>query len=197
MNVSGLLMCKTAMTEKQRTDIKNSWMTGRGQNTLQVLPLGLDYQALGVDAQKGQLIESRKHEINEIARFFGVPTQLIQSGEKLTYNSLEQLNLIFLQHTLTPYIINIESEFTRKLFPEEIDLIVDMDENEFLLRTDKSSTATYLSTLVGGGIMTVNEARKELGLGETEDGDDLHIAYSDAAKAKIGNDISAIPNEDN
>ena len=187
MNVSGLLMCKTAMTEKQRTDIKNSWMTGRGQNTLQVLPLGLDYQALGVDAQKGQLIESRKHEINEIARYFGVPTQLIQSGEKLTYNSLEQLNLIFLQHTLTPYIINIEGEFTRKLFPEELDLVIDMDENEFLLRTDKASTAEYLSKLVGGGIMTVNEARKELGLGETADGDGLHIAYSDATKAEIGN----------
>jgi hypothetical protein len=36
--------------------------------------------------------------------------------------------------------------------------------------------------------MTVNEARKELGLGETEDGNGLHIAYSDAQKAEIGNE---------
>lgn len=187
MNVQGLLMCKTAMTEKQRNDIRNSWAAGRGKTTLQVLPMGMDYQVLGVDAAKGQLLESRQHESVEIARFFGVPVQLIQSGEKLTYNSLEQLNLLFLQHTLMPYIAVIESEFSRKLFIDQPNLIVDMDENEFLLRTDKKSTGEYLSKLVGGGILTVNEARKELGYGEVEDGNELHIAYSDASKAEIGN----------
>jgi HK97 family phage portal protein len=188
MNVSGLLSCKSALTEKQRTDIKNSWTAGRGKNTLQILPLGVDYVALGVDAKSGMLLESRQYETIETARFFGVPVQLIQSGEKLTYNSLEQLNLLFLQHTLMPYISIIESEFTRKLFPDEDSLLVDMDENEFLLRTDKKSTGEYLSKLVGGGIMTVNEARKELGLGEVEDGESLHIAYSDASKAEIGSE---------
>jgi phage portal protein BeeE len=87
-----------------------------------------------------------------------------------------------------PYISIIESEFTRKLFADEDSLLVDMDENEFLLRTDKKSTGEYLSKLVGGGIMTVNEARKELGLGEVEDGESLHIAYSDASKAEIGSE---------
>jgi len=65
-----------------------------------------------------------------------------------------------------------------------------MDENEFLLRTDKKTTGEYLSKLVGGGIMTVNEARKELGLSEIEDGDKLHIAYSDASKAQINDNES-------
>ena len=94
-----------------------------------------------------------------------------------------------------PYIRVIESEFTRKLFYDDDELIVDMDEDEFLLRTDKASTASYLSTLVGGGIMTVNEARKELGLSEVESGDELHIAFSDASKAKIGSEDENIPNE--
>ena len=65
-----------------------------------------------------------------------------------------------------------------------------MDENEFLLRTDKKTTGEYLSKLVGGGIMTVNEARKELGLSEIEDGNQLHIAYSDASKAQINDNES-------
>ena len=188
MNVQGLLMCKSPMTEKQRNDIRNSWTSGRGKTTLQVLPLGMDYQVLGVSSKDGQLLESRAYEAVEIARFFGVPVQLIQSGEKLTYNSLEQLNLLFLQHTLMPYVAVIEAEFTRKIFLDDPDLLVDMDENEFLLRTDKKSTAEYLTKLVGGGIMTVNEGRKELGLGRVEDGDGLHIAYSDASKAEIGSE---------
>lgn len=186
MNVSGLLSCKTMMNEKQRQDIKNSWTAGRGKNTLQILPIGVDYVQLGTDAKSGMLLESRQHETTDIARFFGVPVQLIQSGEKLTYNSLEQLNLLFYQHTLQPYICMIESEFTRKLFYDDDFLEVDMDESEFLLRTDKASTANYLKTLVDSGILTVNEARLELGLSEVEDGDKLHIAYSDASKAQIG-----------
>lgn len=87
-----------------------------------------------------------------------------------------------------PYVSIIEAEFTRKIFIDDPDLLVDMDENEFLLRTDKKSTGEYLTKLVGGGIMTVNEGRKELGLGRVEDGDSLHIAYSDASKAEIGSE---------
>ena len=77
---------------------------------------------------------------------------------------------------------------SRKFFPGDTELYVDMDESEFLFRTDKQSEATYISTLVNGGIITVNEAREMLGMSEVEDGDSLHIAYSDASKAEIGND---------
>lgn len=188
MNVSGILSCKTMMNEKQRQDIKNSWQSsrGRGANSLQILPLGVDYIQLGTDSAKGQLLESRQYQTVEICRYFNVPAQFLQSADKVTYTAgaLEQMNLIFFQQTLLPFMISIETEFTRKLFTDD-DLIVDMDESEFLMRTDKSTTSSYLTALVGGGIMTVNEARRELGLSEIEDGDGLHIAYSDADKAKI------------
>lgn len=187
MNVSGLLACKTMMTEKQRQDIKASWQSGGGRNSLQVLPVNVDYVQLGTDASKGQLLESRQYQAIEIARFYGVPAQFLQSSDKVTYTAgaLEQMNLIFFQQTLLPFMTSIESEFTRKLFFDSDEYIVDMDESEFLMRTDKSTTSQYLQTLVGGGIMTVNEARRELGLSEQADGDSLHIAYSDATKAKI------------
>ena len=198
MNVSGLLMCKSAMTEKQRGDILSSWVTG-DKHTLHILPLGVDYQALGTDAAKGQLLESRQYQTIEIARYYGVPAQFLQSADKVTYTAgaLEQLNLIFFQQTLLPFISSIESEFTRKLFYDSDEYVVDMDETAFLLRTDKSTTSSYLSTLVGGGIMTVNEARRELSLSEAPDGDQLHIAYSDASKAKIGNENERTEDETN
>lgn len=187
LNVSGLLSCKVALNEKQRQDIKNAWQSGRGENVLQVLPMGVDYVQLGVAAKDAQLLESRDHNAVEIARFFGVPIQLIQSAQNLTYKALEDLNNIFYQYTLLGYIRAIEEEFTRKFFIDD-DFIVDMDENEFLMRVNKQTLSTYLTSLVGGGILTVNEARKELGLAEVPDGDKLHIAYSDASKAQIGDE---------
>ena len=185
MNVAGLLSCKTMMTEQQRTSIKDAWMSGRGENTLQILPLGVDYVKLGVASKDAQLLESRGYNTQEITRFFTV--QLIQAGDKMTYTNLEDLNNIFYQYSLLPFIRSIEEEFTRKFFIDS-DYIVDMDEDEFLMRVNKNTLSSYLSTLVGGGIMTVNEARVYLGLREVEDGDSLHIAYSDASKAQIGNE---------
>lgn len=188
MNVSGLLSCQTIMSEKQRQDIKNAWQQGRGKNALQILPANVNYIPLGTNSKDGQLLESRQYNGQVISQFFQVPEQLINSGAKLTYNSLEQLNLLFFQHTLLPYIVNIEQEFTRKIFTDEDDLAVDMDETEFLFRTSKQAEAQYLTSLVGNGIITVNEARSMIGLKSVNNGDSLHIAYSDASKAEIGNE---------
>lgn len=190
MNVTGILAAKTNINQNQVDQIKQRWQSGgaSGKATIQVLPFGIDYQALGVSGKDAQLLESRAYNSLVISQFFGVPEQLINSAAKLTYNSLEQLNLLFYQHTLQPIIAGIEAEMSRKFFPGDSELYVDMDESEFLFRTDKQSEATYISTLVNGGIITVNEAREMLNMSEVPDGDTLHIAYSDASKAEIGND---------
>jgi HK97 family phage portal protein len=185
MNINGILSCATMLNEKQRQDIRNSWTLGGGKTSLQILPANIQYQAIGTDAAKAQLLESRQHETIEIARYFNVPIQLIQAGDKLTYNKLEEFNLLYLQHTLSPYITSIEQEFTRKLFPGESDMYVDFHENFNLLSTDKGSTTEYLSKLVTSGIMTVNEARTELGLPNVEGGDKLSVAYSDVQQNTI------------
>lgn len=189
MNVSGLLSCQTIMSDKQRQDIRNAWQQGRGKNALQILPANVNYIPLGTNSKDGQLLESRQYNGQVISQFFQVPEQLINSASKLTYNSLEQLNLLFFQHTLLPYIVNIEQEFTRKVFADDDELSVDMDEKEFLFRTSKQAESQYLTSLVGAGIITVNEARSMIGMKSVSDGDSLHIAYSDASKAQIGNEI--------
>ena len=103
--------------------------------------------------------------------------ELIHASDKIS--TLESTNLLFLTQTLTTWITMIETEFTRKLFPDDETLSVDMDENELTLRCDKQTQAQYLSTLVTSGIISANEARAELGLKKIEGGDKITIAYSD------------------
>ena len=101
-----------------------------------------------------------------------------------SYSTIEASLLEFVTHTLYPYITLIENELRRKLIkPSEKNLYIDLDAG-FILKSDKSSQATYLNTLVGGGIMSINEARLQLGLNPVDGGDDLRIAYSDANQNK-------------
>ena len=161
----------------QREQLKNSWSMKGSRTSIQVLPAGLNYQQIGVDSAKSQLLESRKYNLSEICRFFNVMPELIHASDKIS--TLESTNLLFLTQTLTTWITMIETEFTRKLFPDDETLSVDMDENELTLRCDKQTQAQYLSTLVTSGIISANEARAELGLKKIEGGDKITIAYSD------------------
>lgn len=191
-NINGVLSAGpgTVINAKQREELKQSWTIKGSKTSIQVLPANVQYHAIGVDSARAQLLESRAFQIQEICRFFDIPPQLLYSGDKMTYSSLETINLIFLTHTLMPWIKMIETEFSRKLFPENLEMCIDVDESEFLLRCDKNTASNYYSKLVTSGIMTVNECRSELGLKRIEDenADKLHIAYSDISQNTIGNE---------
>jgi hypothetical protein len=77
-----------------------------------------------------------------------------------------------------------EEELNRKLCHRS-NIRIDFDET-FLIKSDKSVQATYLNTLVSGGILSVNEARASLGLNPIEGGDRVMIPYTDINQNTIG-----------
>ena len=105
-----------------------------------------------------------------------------------SYSTIEATNLQFLTQTLQPIISLMEHELNRKLLTEEErkTYVIDIDET-YLMKGDKAATASYYGTLVEKGIISINEARHQLGLSPVEGGDDLHIAYSDVNQNNVGN----------
>lgn len=186
-NISGILTTNQMINDRQRSELKNSWNSGQGKKSLQVLPFGVQYHAIGTDASKSQLLESRQYEVVEICRYFGVSPHLIGDLSKTNYNTLEQENMQFLQYTLMPFITEFEQEFTRKVFAEDDEKIVDVDENSYLMRADRKTTAEYYSKMTTAGILSINDARRELGYSDVEDGDSHTVAYSDVSKANLAN----------
>lgn len=172
------------LNAQQREELKASWAIKGSKTSIQVLPANIKVDQLGIDPQRAQLIEARKYSLSEVARFFDIPLDLLHASDKSM--NVEELNLIFLSHCLTPWIRMIEAEMSRKIFgvahPE---LSIDMDDNEFIMRCNKTTQSQYLSTLVAGGIISVNEARAELGLQKVEGGDKLIVAYSDVNQNTI------------
>lgn len=181
-NVGGILTADTALTDKQKRELKASWQQafnrhqGGQSNGIAVLEAALKYQPITVDPKEAQLLESRQFSIPEIARFFCINPTKIFDLSHANYNTLEASNLSFLTDTLQPILNKFEMEFERKLFPENEHKNVEIrfDVNA-LLRTDKNGLANYYRTLWNLGAMSSNEIRRAEGLGKIDSGDNFFV----------------------
>lgn len=123
----------------------------------------------GVDAQH---LETRRFQIEEICRFFGVmPIMIGYSDKASTYASAEQMFLAHVVHTLAPWYKRIEDSVESNLLTEkecEQGYYANFVE-EGLLRGSIEATANVLDKYVNGGMMTPNEARAKLDMNPDSD----------------------------
>lgn len=198
-NIDGILKSSKPLTSAQKLDIKQSWQTVHGagkQGGIAVIGNDMDYTAIGSSANDAQMIETRKFNAESVCQYLNIDPILIGVSGASSYNSIEQAQLSFLSHCIYPLISLIEAEFNRKLIkPSEKNRIyLDFDENHIMF-ADKSATANYYATLVKNGIMTINEARHNLGYNPMDGGDDLIIPFTDLSQNTIGNKNTEIENE--
>lgn len=155
----------------------------------------MSYTPLSGNANETQMLETRLFNVAEIARYFNINPVLLGDLSKSSYNTIEAANLEFLTHTLMPYVSMVQDEFNRKLVkPSEAGITIDLDES-YLIKADKDSTAQYLKTLVDSGIITRNEARKQLGYNEMEGCDDLIVPFTNIKDNTIGKQQENSKNE--
>ena len=186
-NIDGILKVSGNPSQEEIEKIRFAWRTRHGvdgNSALCILKGNMDYQTVGSSAADSQLLEVRNFNVTEIARFFNISPVLLGDLTKSSYSTIEAAQLEFVQHTLYPYIAIFESELNRKLCHRS-NIEIDFDES-FLLKTDKSVQASYLNTLVGGGIMSINEARAKLGLLPVDGGDSLIIPFTKIEDNTVG-----------
>lgn len=142
---------------------------GRNGKTA-VLPHGIRVKELSGSNDSDRLLETRRFQVEEIARAFRVPVYMIGDLTKSSYSSVEQQGLDFVTFTLVPHLKRWEGAVAR-------DLIVD-DDNYFaqfdvrgLMRGDNVSRAQYLRELWNLGVLSINEIRASEGMNPIEEGD--------------------------
>jgi len=189
-NIDGILKSSKPLTSNQKIDIKQSWQSVHGagkQGGIAVVGNDMDYTPIGSNANDAQMIQTREFNAQEVCRYLNIDPILLGLSSTSAYNSLEQAQLSFLSHCIYPLISLIEAEFNRKLLKpsEKSTLYVDFDENHIMF-ADKAATANYYSTLVKNGIMTINEARHNLGLQPVDGGDKPIIPFTDLSQNTVG-----------
>jgi HK97 family phage portal protein len=176
---TGVLMMDQTLNPEQRTNAKKLYEgLSVDDSKLWLLEAGTKYQALSLPPDDLQMLESRAFQISEIARFFGVPSHLINDTAKSTSwgSGIEQLTLGFLQYTIEPYLKEWESAIHDRLLTTTAARTTFVEHNvEGLLRADSAGRAAYLSTMVQNGLMTRNEGRAKDNLPPMVGGDDLTV----------------------
>lgn len=184
-NLSGVITVEGQVNERQREQIRQSWASAygpTGNGGLAILQGNMKYDPIQLNATDSQLLESRRFNVEDIARFFGIPSIMLTGDQA---NNLEGAQNQFLLHCLQPYITMFEQEFTQKLFPN-FDYRIKLDTTA-LLKTDKTAIANYYNTLLQNGVLCINEVRKELGYSPIENGEKHIIPYTDINQNTINN----------
>src|SRR4029450_1293970 len=100
--------------------IKRSWEAAhRGvskAHKVAVLEEGMKWTQIGMPAKDADFLASRKLSVTEICRFYAMPPHMIQDLDRSTNNNIEQQGIEFVTYTLMPWTVEIEQEFTMKLF---------------------------------------------------------------------------------
>lgn len=131
----------------------------RGNRNVLTMPLGHELKAIGFDPDKGQMVDARRFQIEEIARIYSLPPVFLQDLTHGTFSNTEQQDLHFVKHTLTDWIRQFEEEVSLKLFAADSpDRVVRMNVDG-LLRGDFTTRMTGYATAVQNAVKTPDECR--------------------------------------
>lgn len=150
-----------------------------------VLPNGVKMERLSLSPDEAKYLETRKYDVEEIARIFGVPASMI-GANTTTKTSTEQEYQDFYSRTLMSYAINIEEEKRRKLLTEvdKVDMYFKYNFNS-LLRASANDRADFYNKGIRGGWLSRNEARDFEDANAFEGGDEYLIESNLVPASKI------------
>lgn len=177
---NGILTIDKALTDPQRKQIKENFKNlEQGPDAeLFVLEAGFKYQQTSLSPSDMQLIENRRFQVEDIARFMGVPSVLINDTSAATTwgSGIQQITQGFYKLNLRPYLERIESSIQRHLMPrEDWERITFEFDFDALVRADQATRIDAAGKAVNNGILTPNEARAQEGLAKQTGGDTLYL----------------------
>lgn len=157
---SGLLTTEKGLTEPQATALKERWAakTKGMQNAHEVAILdnGAKFQQLSIPPEDAQFIESRRFQVAEVARMFGVPPHMLMETDKSTSwgSGIEQQGIGFVVYTLRPWLTRVEQRVSRMLKPDTIFASYSV---EGLLRGDSTQRAAFYKAMWEIGVYSTND----------------------------------------
>ena len=193
------------MSEPARANFRREWQEihGGAENSgkMALLAEGAKLEKLNLSMEDQQFLTTRQHNIEEIARWYGVPPHMIQHLLRSTYSNIEAQGIDFVVYSLIPWLSIWEQCLNSKLLTDS------ERENHFfkfnvnaLLRGDAAARANFYSTMVTNGLMRPNEVRELEDLNPYEEGDELYMQGAMVPVSMIGktpqNTGSAVPKEE-
>lgn len=176
-------------TIKDPARLRESWTSTFGGSSnahkVAVLEEGMKYTPISISPEQAQFLETRKFQINEIARIFRVPPHMVGDLEKSSFSNIEQQSLEFVKYTLDPWVSRWEQSMIRSLIPTA-------DKSKYFIKfnVDGLLRGDYQSRMNGyaigrqNGWMSANDIREleDLDRIPAELGGDLYLINGNMTK---------------
>ncbi|MBZ2134819.1 phage portal protein [Streptococcus gordonii] len=171
--------------------VRDSWNAvyqgTRNAHKVAVLEEGMSYKQIGIPPEEAQFLETRKFQINEIARLFRIPPHMVGDLEKSSFSNIEQQSLEFVKYTLDPWVVRFEQALKKSLLlPEEKKTHFIKFNVDGLLRGDYQSRMNGYAIGRQNGWLSTNDIREleELNPISPEEGGDLYLINGNMTKLK-------------
>jgi len=171
--------------------VRESWNAvyqgSTNAHRIAVLEEGMKFQAIGIPPEQAQFLETRKFQINEIARIFRVPPHMVGDLEKSSFSNIEQQSLEFVKYTLDPWVARWEQAIQKALLlPSEKRTYFAKFNVDGLLRGDYQSRMNGYSVGRQNGWLSANDIREleDMNRIPAEDGGDLYLINGNMTKLK-------------
>jgi len=195
---TGVLMIDRVLSPEQREGIRTEFadlQEGQG-DPLRVLEAGMKFQQITIAPKDAQLLESRRFSVEDVCRFLGVPSVLVNDTSATTVwgSGIEQIKEGFYTLGIRPILERIESSVSKWLIPdsERDTLAVEFDFSAFL-RGNEASRVDLLTKAIAGNLKTINEARALEGLSPVPNGD---VMYAQSQMIPIGSQPQVQTNDE-
>ena len=163
-NVGGVIEYPDVLTgddlEQYKKDIRKEYSGLSKSARLLFLEQGAKFQKVSNTPEESQMLETRKFQVEDVARFYNVPPHMVGDLDHATFSNIEQMSLNFVIYTLRPYLVRIEKAITAQLLmPQERTTYFPKFSVDALLR------GSYLARMQGyaqarqNGWMNANEIR--------------------------------------
>jgi HK97 family phage portal protein len=188
-NPGGILEHPQAI--KNPASIRDAWEAlykgARNSGKVAVLEDGLKFHQVSIPPEQAQFLETRKFQLNEIARIFRVPPHMIGDLEKSTYSNIEHQSLEFVKFTIEPWVVRIEQALHQSLvLPSEKNQVLIKFNMDSLLRGDYETRMKGYSIGIQNGFLSPNDVRRleDMNLIPAEEGGDAYICNGNMVRLK-------------
>lgn len=174
-NPSGIVQMKKTLSPEALSALRsefNKLYSGPGNaNRTVFLDNEMEYQAITVEQEKAQFIETNQYLLDEVCRWFGVPPHKIYNLLRSTFTNIEHQSLEVVGDSLKPWARRLADEADYKLLGQNrMNMYTAFDFRE-ILQPDMKTRMEFYQGMRNMAAMNANEIRAEEGLNEISDED--------------------------
>ena len=163
-HAGGILEHPAKISDEANARLRKSWeemhQGSENAHKTAILEEGMKWNPITIPPDDAQFLETRKFQMEEIARWYNVPPHKIGLLDKATFSNITEQSIEFVVDTIRPWLVRWEQEIKRKLFAQtETDLFAKHNDNG-LMRGDPKTRGEFYTKGFNLGALSPNDIRE-------------------------------------